>query len=44
MGHFSWKDEILRRKGKVVLGPNIEVKRKLHELYNNGILGGHLGG
>ena len=37
--HFSLDQGLLRRKGKCVIGPSVELRRKLLGLYHNGVLG-----
>ena len=41
--HFTYEQEILRRKGKYVVGPSVELRRKLLSMYHDGVLGRYSG-
>ena len=41
--HFSLEQGILRRKGRCVIGPSVDLRRKLLSMYHDGVLGGHSG-
>lgn len=40
---YSWDGKILRRKGKVVMGQELELRKKLFELFHSGAMRGHSG-
>lgn len=41
MGKFTYDKGVLRRKGKIVVGPSKELRVKLLNIYHGGVLGGH---
>ena len=41
--HFTYDQGLLRRKGRCVVGPSSELRRKLLRLYHDGVLRGHSG-
>jgi hypothetical protein len=41
--HYSWVNGHLNRKGKIVVGRDLELQSKIISLYNSSALGGHFG-
>ena len=41
--NYTLEQGILKRKGRVVVGPDKELKKRLMALYHDGVLGGHSG-
>lgn len=43
VGPYTWVGETLRRKGKIVIGNSVELKRKIMQLMHESAQGGHSG-
>lgn len=43
VGHYTFKDGMLRRKGKLVLGPNTNLKHKVSNWLHAALESGHSG-
>ena len=41
--HYTWVNNHLNRKGRVVIGHNDELRMKLIEMFHNSAIGGHSG-
>lgn len=39
--NYSWENNILKWKGRLVIGNNVALRQKLIELYHSSVVGGH---
>ena len=41
--HYTWQDGQLRRKNKLVVGPDVKLRKELLSLFHSSPIGGHSG-
>ncbi|KAA3481088.1 Integrase, catalytic core [Gossypium australe] len=40
---YAWNGQVLKRKGRAIVGDNANLRRELFEYFYSGLLGGHSG-
>ena len=43
LGHYTWDGQLLRKKGKLLIGNDVELRHQLLEWMHSSIQGGHSG-